>query len=353
MTTVEFVGPEHYQAWERYVFSHRHGGPYLSLAWREAVERGYGHRAFYLAAFQGAELKGVLPLFLLKPPLPGCRGALVSLPFCDYGGVLADCDGIAHALLARATELAREVGAGLEIRSAVELPALAQAGGGAQVADKCRMLLTLPGSAALLWDGFKSKLRSQIKKAGRDGLLCRLGGIELFLDFYQVFSRNMRDLGSPVHAEGFLRSVLAAYGERARVGVVWKEDTPAAAGIILSHGGMVTIPWASALREFNRFSPNMLLYWTLLEYAAESGFACFDFGRSTPGEGTYKFKEQWGAVPAPLFWWRFVPPGEGRAPAASGEKSRSLRGCAEWCWQRLPLPVANSVGPLLRKYVSL
>ena len=77
---------------------------------------------------------------------------------------------------------------------------------------------------------------------------------------------------------------------------------PAAGGVILCHSQTVSIPWASAHRHLNRWNPNMLLYWTFLEYAADQGYAFFDFGRSTPGEGTYRFKEQWGAKPAPLFW---------------------------------------------------
>jgi hypothetical protein len=100
-------------------------------------------------------------------------------------------------------------------------------------------------------------------------------------------------------------------------------------------------------------NPNMLLYWTFLAYAADNGFKRFDFGRSSPGEGTWRFKEQWGAVPKPLFWYQFDKKGNPRArPMTPGARSRS-RMLAESVWCRLPVPVANLVGPKIRKYISL
>ncbi|WP_045220538.1 FemAB family XrtA/PEP-CTERM system-associated protein [Desulfonatronum thioautotrophicum] len=341
------ASPTH-PAWDAYVQSHPQGGAYLTTGWKQAVERGYGHQGLYLGAFRDDVLAGGLPLVLIKPPLPLSRAKLVSLPFCDYGGLLADNPETAAALLERAVGLARERRAGLEIRCAAPSPFIEAHGGFGQITDKCRMLLELPGSADALWAGFKSKLRSQVNRAGKDGLTARLGGEELLADFYRVFSRNMRDLGSPVHGLAWLRAVIAAYGDQARIGVVHAGDQPAAAGIILAHARTVVIPWASALREYNRLSPNMLLYWTFLRYAADQGFAQFDFGRSTPGEGTYKFKQQWGARPAPLAWYRLGAATGGQDPEQSG----TLRSAVETVWRRLPLSVATALGPWLRRYVD-
>ena len=205
---------------------------------------------------------------------------------------------------------------------------------------------------------FKSKLRSQVRKPGRDGLYARLGGLELVDDFYPVFEENMRDLGSPVHSKEWIKSILEAYDSRARCGLVYMPDgSPAACGIILLHDYTVSIPWASSLRRFNRYSPNMLLYWSFLEYAADNGFAFFDFGRSTPGEGTYKFKEQWGARPEPLAWMQ-INPGSGKVePIRQGndqERAQSgLRNIAEKIFQSMPVPAATFVGSRIRKYISL
>jgi FemAB-related protein (PEP-CTERM system-associated) len=346
MPEIAFVTESEDSAWDQYVLSHKHGGPYLTWAWKKAVEKAYRHRAFYLAAFNNREIVGILPLVLVKPPF--ARGALVSLPFCDYGGILANDDIVGHALLSRALDLASEMRTVLEIRNTCVSPLIEQNERCMQVTDKCRMVLDLPGSSEQLWTGFKSKRRSQVNKAIRDGLIAKLGKEELLADFYLVFSRNMRDLGSPVHAGKWIKAVISTYGKRVRVGVVYKDGVPVGAGIILMHGKTVTIPWASTVRDFNRYSPNMLLYWTFLEFAADHGYRVFDFGRSSPGEGTFSFKKQWGAIPFPLSWYRI----DDRPRRQGVVNAGRFRNAAESFWQRLPLSMANAMGPHLRKYID-
>jgi FemAB-related protein (PEP-CTERM system-associated) len=347
MPQIKTITSADYHAWDQYILFHPLDGVYLSTPWKQAIEHGYGHETFYLAAFENNAITGVLPLALINPPLGAAN--LVSLPFCDYGGLLADNNKAASALLDRAVALAREHRAGLEIRSSSASDQFRFPQGFAPATDKCRMLLKLPESSDLLWSGFKSKLRSQIKKPSREGLVARLGQSELLPDFYKVFCRNMRDLGSPVHSIHWINSVIESFSQAAKVCVVYKDNTPAAGGIILMHAQTATVPWASALREYSRLSPNMLLYWTFLKYAADNGFAFFDFGRSTQGEGTFAFKEQWGAKPVPLSWHRLLSNGTTHE-TVSGKGS--LRRASEKIWQNLPLAAANTLGPRLRKYID-
>ncbi|MBC2714562.1 MAG: GNAT family N-acetyltransferase [Desulfobacteraceae bacterium] len=348
MPEIKSITPSDHSTWDQYVLGHDAGGVYLTTAWKEAVEKGYTHRTFYLAAYNNQTMTGCLPLVLVKPPLS--RGNLVSLPFCDYGGILADNHEIAAELLTQALALANELQAGLEIRSPISCPVIDQETDFAQITDKCRMVLKLPESAATLKAGFKSKLRSQVNRAGKGGLVSRLGQVELLPNFYRVFSKNMRDLGSPVHSKKWLLNVISAFDDRSRLGVVYKGDLPVAVGIILLHGNTITIPWASTLREFNRLSPNMMLYWTFLEFAADHGFRFFDFGRSTPNEGTYAFKKQWGAQPVPLSWYRLG--GVCHKKIETGAKVDPLRRLVERIWQQMPLAAANRIGPRLRKYID-
>jgi len=215
----------------------------------------------------------------------------------------------------------------------------------------------LPDSAERLLASLDAKVRSQVKKPVRDGLTALLGGAELIGDFYTVFAENMRDLGSPVHSRRWIAAVVAAYGERARVAVVSTPDgIPAAAGIVLLHPTTLAIPWASSLRRYNTLNPNMLLYWIFLSLAIDQGCRQFDFGRSTPGEGTYRFKEQWGATPQPLFWCDLV--GNGRAAAGRAGHAQPVHHDAARqrvvdLWRRMPLAGADWLGPRIRKYISL
>jgi FemAB-related protein (PEP-CTERM system-associated) len=234
------------------------------ISWKSAVEQAYEQPPYYIAALSTPEesgggsvqneIVGVLPLFHLKNVLFG--NLLVSLPFCDYGGILADDDQVAQALLQKAFALAGELDdANLELRHTERV-----------VSDrlissshKVRMVLEMDGDAAKLWQGFDAKLRSQIRKPEKEGLTAKIGGLELLDDFYKVFSFNMRDLGSPVHSKKLPRYVLEEFGESAKLQVVYKENTPVGAGLIICFRDTVFIPWASTLRQFNRLSPNMML----------------------------------------------------------------------------------------------
>ena len=348
MPEIKTITPSDQSAWDSYVVSHEQGGPYLAYSWKKAVETAYGHKTVYLASYTGNTISGVLPLVYIKPPF--FSGRLVSLPFCDYGGILAQNHETADALLHHAKNLAATIRAELEIRCPGSCPAIEKQKGFIRVTNKSRMILELPGSANRLWTGFKSKLRSQVKRPAKDGLVARIGGKNFKNEFYPVFSANMRDLGSPVHSGKWIDSVMDAFGEKARIGVVFKNGLPVAAGILLFYKNTATVPWASTLREYNHFSPNMLLYWSFLEYASDSGYRLFDFGRSTPGEGTYAFKKQWGAMPTPLFWYRSG--GGDIYPKNHAGKDGPWRQAAVRTWQRLPIVVTNAMGPCLRKYID-
>jgi len=355
--------------WDAYVSGSPEGLAYQLFAWKQATEAAYGFDCPYFIAEEKNRICGVLPTVHVH--LPFKKGQLVSLPYCDAGGILADRPEIASALFNHACEYARkhEISK-LEIRQPPPLPVPGnpdQSGAGEgnsghadpapQPPEKVRMLLELPESSDALLSGFKSKLRSQVKRPARDGLAARLGGVELLNDFFPVFAENMRDLGSPVHCKDWLGRVLKAYGENARCGVVYMPDrTAAAAGIILCHNRIVSIPWASSRQRFNRFSPNMLLYWTFLRYAADCGYRFFDFGRSTPGEGTYRFKAQWGATSQPLHWQQWMANGKtGFRPATAGftVSPGRTREILEQIIRKTPLPVATLVGSRLRKYITL
>ncbi|MDA8165876.1 MAG: FemAB family PEP-CTERM system-associated protein [Desulfobacteraceae bacterium] len=350
---VELLAADGEETWDDYVQAHPQGTPYHLAGWRRVVGEAYGHAAYYLLARSAAaagRVAGALPLIHLKHFLFGNR--LVSMPFCDRGGVLADGPEVAAALLCEAAALGRRLHAGvIELRESGAPPVWLPEGKNPQAGTpaKVAMELDLPGSSAELWDSFKAKLRSQIRRPQKEGLTCRRGGSELLDDFYRVFSVNMRDLGSPVHSRRFLEGVLRVFAGRANLLVVYMGEEPVAGGLVIGRGRVLANPWASSLREYSRLSPNMLLYWGMLEFACERGFSAFDFGRSTPGGGTHRFKKQWGAVEVPLRWQTIPLGGRPAAdPAVSSGRER-----VAGCWRRLPVPVATMLGPLVRKHISL
>ena len=376
--TVQELQSSHAFLWDKYVFSHSGGSLYHLSGWRDVIKKAYGHRSYYLMALEHydkvprneafwteARVVGVLPLVHLKHPLFG--NSLVSMPFFDLGGILSDDRESETSLLYKSLVLAgrlkadtielRNQGPGVFFQDCETIypstlghePPLEKVTFETR-SNKVRMVLRLPESSKVLMDSFKAKLRSQIKKPLKEGLTSRIGAKELLDDFYKVFSINMRDLGSPVHSRSLIAQVLEVFSETARIIVIYKNGFPLAGSLVVGFRDTLENPWASALREYSRLSPNMLLYWSMLEYACEHGFRYFDFGRSSQDEGTYRFKEQWGAKPIPLHWQYFS--GSGKCSASRKlEKSKFEK--AIQCWQKLPVPLTRVLGPIIRRHIGL
>ena len=321
---------------DQYVDTHPGGTGYHRRAWTELIGRAFGHRTAYLAARTQGRVTGVLPLVFFRSRLFGSFA--VSLPFVNYGGVLADGPEIAEALLKRALAEARAAGcAHVELRHTIQtFPSLTSK------RHKVAMVLRLADTWEEQWERLDRKVRNQVRKGEKSGLSVESGGVERLDAFYAVFARNMRDLGTPVYGRGFFREVLSTLPASSRSFVVRHRGEPVAASIVCWHGHSIEVPWASALRSSNPLSANVYLYWHMLKFSVEQRFTSFDFGRSTPNEGTYQFKKQWGAEPRELVWEYWTQPG---TPVPSLNPKNPKFDLAIRLWQRLPVPVASALGP--------
>ncbi|WP_340679157.1 FemAB family XrtA/PEP-CTERM system-associated protein [Paraglaciecola sp.] len=332
--------------WDNYVKNHANASPYHKFAWVKSIEEAYRHKNVSLIATIDDKLVGVLPCIAMHKPFSKPR--YCSLPFCDLGYALGDNEEIVVTLKQRALEQMQQCNAqAFEYRDTQHTVAIQQ-----DNTTKVRMLLTLPASADALMEGFKSKLRSQIRKAEKNGLTCTINqNSQSIANFYAIFAKNMRKLGSPVHSKQWFDSLIGHYGPDAFLAVVYKQAIPVGAGLIIKNGNKVAIPWASTDADYNYLAPNMMLYWALLQHACEQGCNEFDFGRSTYGEGTFKFKQQWGAEPVALLWSDLYA-GETENSLTPGTTS-TVRNIVEAIWSRLPLNLTISLGPKIRKHISL
>lgn len=340
---------EDQKAWDSYIDKQEAICPYCRFGWKEATESAYGHQGYYLLSEINGTISGIFPLILLK--IPFGPKILCSLPFCDSGGLHSENHEIAYALLEKSFSLARDLRASrLEIRGGAALDFFLDKINCQHEnrADKVRMLIPLPATSEELWNGFKSKLRSQINKAKNNNLSFAWGDFD---SFYSVFKRNMHHLGSPVHSKKWIQQVCDRFGSNANIGVVYHKNLPIGGGIILSTARSVSVPWASTLRQYNYLAPNMLLYWNFLKYSADNEKKSFDFGRSTLNGGTYKFKQQWGAQPATLQWTTIqcsnvLMQSKFQIFPLDRHNIVSL-------WRKLPEALADHFGPVVRKYISL
>jgi len=217
------------------------------------------------------------------------------------------------------------------------------------------MLLSLPENAEALMAQFKSKLRSQIRKAEKNGLSFKITSGEQVRDpqlndFYAIIAENMRMLGSPVHSKAWYQALVNAYSKQCYIALVYLDEIAVGAALVIKTRDKAVIPWASTRSKYNPLAPNMLLYWAVLSEAANQQISEFDFGRSTVGEGTFNFKKQWGCLPQKLNWQHYE---DGSIKLAEHINMSPSRALIESVWQKLPLSVTNTLGPRVRKYISL
>lgn len=310
--------------------------------WADVMTDTLGHRYHIVVARDDDGcIRGGLPLVRMKSLLFG--HTLVSMPFLNYGGPVGAAE-VRTMLAERAREYARETGADrLVLRSIPENDAGMEEG-----REKVAVRLDLGDDIEVFWtDGLPSKVRSQVRRPRKEGMECSLGTDQIGA-FYHVFAENMRDLGTPVHARDLFHSMAELLPEQVVVGAVYHEGQPVAGGFGFFWQGELEMTWASSLRRFNRMAPNMMLYWNFMEETLRRGGRYFNFGRSTPDTGTHRFKKQWGGEDIPLHWTEWRADGATRDP---GEESGGLMRRATGIWSRLPLPVANRIGPLIARHI--
>jgi len=316
-------------------------GPQVPLSrlpsWLTVLAQALRHNVYCIEAVEGHQTWGFLPLAYIRSLLFG--RFLVSLPYLNGAGVLADDSAMACRLLDRAVSLADELKVRfLELRheQPVGHPALTE-----RMTTKIQMRLPLPTQVDQLWNGLSGKVRNQVRKGQKSDLEVVWGGEELLADFYRVFSRNMRDLGTPVYSSGLFARVLQQFPKRAELCVVRAQGRPVAGALLLHGWGVTEVPSASCLREYNGCCANMLMYWHLLERALQGGQSVFDFGRCTVDSNMFRFKKQWGAEPAPSTWQYYVRQGGIAAVRPDNPRyGRIIR-----IWQRLPVFLTRLIGP--------
>ena len=311
--------------------------------WRHAFTAAYRHSPLYISAGDADTPQGVLPAFVVRRPFQG--PVVCSMPFLDTGGPCSQSAAISRQLVAELVRRAADIGARLvELRCIepldIDIPANL---------DKVTMMLSLPDDPQVLWQGLNAKVRNLVRKAERAGLTVEFGGMELLNAFYGVFAVNMRDLGSPVHSKTFFAAILNAFGDQVRIAVIRKEKTIIGGLLAIEFDGMLSVPWASSLREYFHLSPNMLLYWQTLRQACLDGVSRFDFGRSSRNQGTYHFKKQWGAEEKQLYWYTIPIKNKGVKTLSGNDSAGKM---LTSIWKNLPLSFTIWLGPKIRKYLT-
>ena len=327
------------KTWDDYIYRSANSTFFHQIGWKRVVEKTYGHKPVYLIAEDDGEIKGVLPLFLMKSRIFGKK--LVSVPFAPYGGVCADNGAIERELIREAKRITDELNLDyLELRHFDNL------GNGTFVSDKkyVTFILALDQDPEVVWRKFNNKVRNAIRK----GLKSELKVEEAVLkDFYEIYTRGMRSLGTPPHSYEFFKNLISQFSEQTKIVSVLYRDVVVAAMFLLSFKENLISGWAASDRRYWKFNPNNVLYWEVIKNACEEGYRYFDFGRSMYNSGTFKFKKPWGTEIRTLTYQYYCRNVNGRIPDTSQISPKRQKFAK--IWRKLPLPLTNRLGPKLRR----
>lgn len=317
------------------------GSPFHLPRWLLAVEQGAGQRATGLVAEKGGEVTGWLPLTVAHSLL--FPRALVSSGFAVEGGALAIHDSTARRLCRAATELAaRESCASVELRGGVvpegwDVQSESHCGFAGPLADDDEaQLLAIPRKQrAEVRKGLDKNLRVSVGTTASDRTA-----------HYACYAESVRNLGTPVFPRPLFDRVLDAFGDEADILTVWDENRPVASVLSLYHMGAVMPYWGGGVWDARHLRANELMYYRLMCHARTKGCIRFDFGRSKTGSGPYNFKKNWGFAPEPLTYASWTAPGVAKRdvdPTSSAYQRKIA------LWKKLPLGVANAIGPVIAR----
>lgn len=319
--------------WDAFVY-HSPEASHAHLAgWGRVFREVFGHPTRYWVARHGdGTIAAVLPVTLVRSRLFGRHA--VSVPFLNAGGPVGESAALAPLVEAAVQTLSAEGYHAVQLRCRHPVPIAYPAR-----VEKVTVTMPLAATPEAQLQRFSGKLRSQIRRAGKEGATTRHGP-EALAGFHAVFREHMRDLGTPAMPLAFFTTVADVFADDVRIVTVEHDGHAIAGGFGFRWRDAFEITWASSLLRYKRMAPNMLLYWACMTECIADGVSLFDFGRTTPGSGPHQFKRQWSDQEVPLPW---IEAGGG-AEVARPKKEAGHFQMAARLWRRLPLAIATPLG---------
>lgn len=327
--------------WDAYVWKSPNATFYHLSAWREVMERCFGHTTFYLMARENGEVRGILPLIFMNNRFVGRY--LVSLPYFCNGGVVADSAEVASVLIGEASSVLKST-AGQLMLIRQEENTLSDL---SCDTSKATFLVALDPDPDKVFQRFEKQVRRRIRKAYSSGLQGDWGP-EYLPAFYEVYATNMRDLGIPIHGYEFYESVVRYFPDHAKILVVRLDEKVIAAQLLFTFKDRILLGCAGSLREYLGLCSNNLLYWEAVKYACLKGYRICNFGRSAKGSGPYQFKAQWGGEEKDCRTYFLDVDGQSMGRIQADNSRYDL---LRQTWKKLPLGIANWLGPRIVRHL--
>jgi FemAB-related protein (PEP-CTERM system-associated) len=336
--TVRLLDSGEAARWDAYVMSHPDATFFHRAGWKRVIEDAFGHRTHFLLAERGGDIVGVLPLAEISSRLFG--HSLASLPFCAYGGILADHDAAWRALDEAAQALATRLKVGaLECRNQI-----------AQHAHWPTKDLYVTFKKAIApeieanLNAIPRKQRAMVRKGIKAGLVSEIDADTA--RFFEAYSASVHRLGTPVFSRKFFRLLKDEFGDDCEVLTITLDGKVISSVLSFYFRDEVLPYYGGGVDAARAVAGNDFMYWELMRRACERGLKVFDFGRSKRGTGSFDFKKNWGFEPTPLYYEYFLVT-DTEVPEINplNPKYRLFI----QAWKKMPLALANIIGPHIVK----
>jgi FemAB-related protein (PEP-CTERM system-associated) len=324
-------------AWDQFVqqcptatFFHRAG-------WQTIIRDVFRHDTHFLYTETDGHIDAVLPLAQVKSLLFG--NALVALPFAVYGGVAAIHEAPAVALEDEARRIAQGLGVDhLELRQML-----------GRHADWPMQDLYVTFRKAILPEeeanmlAIPRKQRAMVRKGIKNGLRSEIdSGVERF---FALYADNVHRHGTPAFPKRYFAALQRTFGNDAEVLTVCAPDGRPLSSVLSFYFRDEVLPYYAGDDESARdLAANDFKYWELMRRACARGLRLFDYGRSKQGTGSYAFKKNWGFEPTPLHYEYQLYK---RDTVPQNNPSNAKYQLLIKTWRRLPIGVANWIGPMI------
>lgn len=328
-------------AWDQFVQAMPEATFFHLSPWAEVIRRAFGHATHYAYAEQDGAIVGVLPLARMRTRLFG--DSLASTPFCVYGGSVAATPEAAAALERHALDLQRRLGVPvLEYRRRDRRDAGWE--------GRPPLYFTFRKPIAITGDDGRDqaaniprKQRAEVRKAIKLGLTSVSNSDTDGL--HRIYAESVRNLGSPVFGRRYFRLLAEAFPHAHDVTTVLQDGRPVSA-VLNFHFRQEVLPYYGGGTPAARtVAANEFMYWEVMRRAGiERNATSFDFGRSKIDTGAFFYKKNWGFPPQELSYGYRLAAG---AKIPENNPNNPKYQLAISAWKRLPLPVANLLGPPL------
>jgi len=206
-----------------------------------------------------------------------------------------------------------------------------------------RLDIDAKSSEMVFSEDVKSRCRNKVRNAAKkyDYRLSYGHDSKDIEAFYQIFSETMHKHGTPVLGKRLFYLLAEEFADEIIFFNLYENTQLAATMCIMLDEKIAWYPWGGVKSSHAKRLAGYKIYWDVLQYICNNtDKKVFDFGRSSYGGSTYKFKSQFGAAPVKI-------------DILTSQQSDiySKYSFASQVWKKLPIRVVDFIGPKLCKYL--